>query len=39
MPVRLDVGVQTQIDDHDRRRALWDEDLRWYALKIQDMTG
>lgn len=31
--------VQTQIDDHDRRRALWDEDLRWYGLKIQDMTG
>lgn len=31
--------VQTQIDDHERRRALWDEDLRWYGLKIQDMTG
>ena len=31
--------VQTQIDDNDRRRALWDEDLRWYGLKIQDMTG
>jgi NADH dehydrogenase FAD-containing subunit len=31
--------IQTQIDDNDRRRALWDEDLRWYSLKMQDMVG
>ena len=31
--------VQTQIDDNDRRRKLWDEDLRWYALQVQDMVG
>ena len=31
--------LQTQIDDSERRRALWDEDLRWYGLKIQEMTG
>jgi NADH dehydrogenase FAD-containing subunit len=30
--------IQTQIDDHDRRKHLWEEDLRWYGLKIQDMT-
>jgi len=30
--------VQTQIDDNDRRRALWDEDLRWYGLMMQDIT-
>jgi NADH dehydrogenase FAD-containing subunit len=31
--------VQTQIDDHDRRRKLWDEDLNWYRLMVQDMVG
>lgn len=31
--------IQTQIDDNDRRRALWDEDLRWYGLTINDMVG
>lgn len=29
--------IQKQIDDHDRRTALWHEDLRWYGLKIGDM--
>jgi NADH dehydrogenase FAD-containing subunit len=31
--------VQTQTDDNDRRRGLWEEDLRWYGLKMQDMLG
>lgn len=31
--------IQTQIDDNDRRRALWDEDLRWYALMVQDFAA
>jgi NADH dehydrogenase FAD-containing subunit len=32
--------VQKQIDDNERRRALWDEDLRWYGFKMQDfVTG
>jgi hypothetical protein len=31
--------VQTQFDDNDRRKALWDEDLRWYGYAIQDMVG
>ncbi len=31
--------VQTQIDDNDRRRKLWDEGLRRYALQVQDMVG
>ncbi len=31
--------VQTQIDDNDRRRALWDEDLRWYALMVQEFAA
>lgn len=28
--------IQTQTDDHDRRRALWDEDLRWFGLMLRD---
>lgn len=31
--------VQTQTDDHDRRRALWEEDLRWYGLMMQDFVA
>lgn len=31
--------VQTQIDDHERRRKLWDEDLNWYRLMVQDMVS
>jgi NADH dehydrogenase FAD-containing subunit len=31
--------VQTQFDDNDRRRKLWDEDLNWYRLAIEDMIG
>lgn len=31
--------IQTQFDDNDRRRKLWDEDLNWYRLAIQDMVG
>ncbi len=31
--------VQTQVDDHERRRALWDEDLRWYAHMVQDFAA
>ena len=30
--------IQTQIDDNERRLSLWKEDLRWYGLKIQDIT-
>lgn len=33
------VLVQTQVDDHERRAELWDEDLRWYGLKIKDMIS
>lgn len=29
--------IQTQIDDHERRAALWHEDLRWYGLKMGEM--
>ena len=31
--------IQTQTDYNDRDRSLWDEDLRWYGLKIQEMVG
>ncbi|WP_234414075.1 FAD/NAD(P)-binding oxidoreductase [Ideonella sp. A 288] len=31
--------VQKQIDDNDRRKHLWEEDLRWYGLMVQDLTG
>lgn len=31
--------VQTQIDDHDRRAALWQEDLRWYGLMVENLIG
>ena len=31
--------VQTQIDDHERRRKLWDEDLNWYRLMVEDMVS
>lgn len=31
--------IQTQLDDHDRRRELWDEDLRWYGLMMQDLVA
>lgn len=31
--------VQTQFDDNDRRAALWQEDLRWYRGRIDDMIG
>lgn len=31
--------VQTQFDDNDRRRALWDEDLRWYGFAMEDMVA
>lgn len=31
--------IQTQFDDNDRRRKLWDEDLNWYRLAVQDMIG
>lgn len=31
--------LQTQIDDNDRSRKLWEEDLRWYGLAVQDMTS
>jgi len=31
--------VQTQIDDNERRRLLWDEDLRWYGLMMQEMVA
>ena len=29
--------IQTQIDDHDRRAALWQEDLRWYGNILENM--
>lgn len=31
--------IQSQIDDNDRRRALWDEDLRWYGLMMNDLVS
>ena len=31
--------IQTQIDDNDRRRLLWDEDLRWYDLMMNDLVA
>ena len=31
--------VQTQIDDHDRRRQLWDEDLRWYDIITKEFVA
>lgn len=31
--------LQTQIDENDRRTALWAEDLRWYGLAVQEMVG
>ena len=31
--------IQTQTDDNDRRASLWQEDLRWYRLKVDDMIG
>ena len=31
--------LQTLTDDNDRRQELWQEDLRWYGTKIQDMVG
>ena len=31
--------LQTITDDNDRRQALWQEDLRWYGSKIQDLVG
>jgi hypothetical protein len=31
--------LQTLTDDNDRRQELWQEDLRWYGTKIQDMLG
>jgi NADH dehydrogenase FAD-containing subunit len=31
--------LQTQIDDNDRRRLLWDEDLRWYGLMMDDLVA
>jgi NADH dehydrogenase FAD-containing subunit len=31
--------VQTQTDDHNRRKELWSEDLRWYGLMVQDLIG
>ncbi|RYF36053.1 MAG: NAD(P)/FAD-dependent oxidoreductase, partial [Comamonadaceae bacterium] len=31
--------VQTQVDDHDRRRQLWDEDLRWYDTITKDFVA
>ena len=30
--------IQTQIDDNERRKYLWDEDLRWYRLMMEEMT-
>jgi hypothetical protein len=29
--------IQTQIDDNDRRPALWQEDLRWYGHTIGNL--
>lgn len=31
--------VQTQVDDHERRNALWQEDLRWYGTMIREMIS
>jgi NADH dehydrogenase FAD-containing subunit len=31
--------LQTITDDNDRRQELWQEDLRWYGTKIQDLVG
>jgi hypothetical protein len=31
--------IQTQIDDHERKKSLWQEDLRWYALMMQDLVA
>jgi hypothetical protein len=31
--------IQTQIDDPERRRALWEEDLRSYALMMNDRVA
>ena len=31
--------LQTVIDDNDRRQSLWQEDLRWYGIKIKDLVG
>lgn len=30
--------VQTQIDDNDRRAALWQEDLRWYGNMVAEFA-
>lgn len=31
--------IQTQIDDNDRRRHLWEEDLRWYSFMMEDLVA
>ncbi len=31
--------VQTQLDDNERRKSVWDEDLLWYRLMMEEMTG
>jgi NADPH-dependent 2,4-dienoyl-CoA reductase/sulfur reductase-like enzyme len=31
--------LQTIVDDNDRRQELWQEDLRWYGTKVQDLMG
>ncbi|WP_151445880.1 NAD(P)/FAD-dependent oxidoreductase [Lacisediminimonas profundi] len=31
--------IQTQVDDHERRKQLWEEDLRWYATMIEDFAA
>lgn len=31
--------IQTQIDDHERKKSLWQEDLRWYGLMMDDLVA
>ncbi len=33
------VLIQTQIDDNERRRLLWEEDLRWYSYMIEEFMA